>query len=49
VILSPHSAFYSVAAERELREKAARNVVSWVRTGRPNYVVVPGTRRLAPA
>ena len=49
VILSPHSAFYSVAAERELRTKAARNVVTWTRTGRPDYVVVPGTRRLAGA
>jgi D-3-phosphoglycerate dehydrogenase len=49
VILAPHSAFYSVAAERELRTKAARNVVSWGRTGRPDYVVVAGTRRLAGA
>ena len=47
VILSPHAAFYSVAAERELRQKAARNIVTWARTGRPDYVVSVGTRRLA--
>ena len=34
----------SVQAERELRVKAARNVVTWVRTGRPDYPVVVGTR-----
>ena len=47
VILSPHAAFFSVAGERELRQKAARNVVTWTRTGRPDYVVSTGTRRLA--
>ncbi len=46
VILSPHAAFFSVAAERELRQKAARNVVTWAQTGRPDYVVSTGTRRL---
>jgi len=45
VILSPHSAFYSVEAEQELRRKAARNVVTFLRTGRPDYVVVAGTRK----
>ena len=44
VILSPHAAFYSVEAERELREKAARNIVTWLKTGRPDYVVTAGTR-----
>lgn len=44
VILTPHSAFYSVEAERELREKAARNIVTWLKTGRPDYVVSAGTR-----
>lgn len=44
IILSPHAAFYSVEAERELREKAARNIVTWIRTGRPDYVVTAGTR-----
>jgi D-3-phosphoglycerate dehydrogenase len=42
VLLTPHSAFYSVEAERELRRKAARNLVDWARTGRPTYVVVEG-------
>jgi D-3-phosphoglycerate dehydrogenase len=44
VILTPHAAFYSVEAERELRRKAARNIVTWYRTGRPDYPVVHGTR-----
>jgi D-3-phosphoglycerate dehydrogenase len=44
VILTPHAAFFSVEAERELRRKAAQNVVTWLRTGRPDYVVVAGTR-----
>jgi hypothetical protein len=45
VILTPHAAFYSVQAEIELRRKAAQNIVSWLKTGRPEYVVVAGTRR----
>jgi phosphoglycerate dehydrogenase-like enzyme len=45
VILSPHAAFFSVEAERELRRKAAQNIVTWLKTGRPDYVVVAGTRR----
>jgi len=44
VILTPHAAFYSVEAERELRRKAAQNLVTWSRTGRPDYPVVHGTR-----
>ena len=44
VILSPHAAFFSVEAERELRRKAAQNVVTWLATGRPDYVVTAGTR-----
>ena len=45
VLLSPHAAFYSVESERDLRSKAARNIVTWMKTGRPDYVVVRGTRR----
>ncbi len=45
VILTPHSAFYSVEAERELRRKAAQNIITWLATGRPEYVVVRGTRK----
>jgi D-3-phosphoglycerate dehydrogenase len=45
VILSPHAAFYSVESERELRRKAAQNIVTWFKTGRPDYVVVAGTRK----
>ncbi len=52
VLLSPHAAFYSVEGEKELRLKAAQNVIDWARTGRPTYVVVegsPAARRLPPA
>jgi D-3-phosphoglycerate dehydrogenase len=45
VILTPHAAFFSVEAERELRRKAAQNVVTWLATGRPDYVVTVGTRK----
>lgn len=45
VILTPHSAFYSVEAEIELRRKAAQNLATWFSTGRPDYVVSAGTRR----
>ena len=45
VILTPHAAFFSVQAEVELRRKAAQNIVTWLKTGRPDYVVVEGTRR----
>jgi D-3-phosphoglycerate dehydrogenase len=41
-LLTPHVAWYSAEAEVELRRKAARNVVSWAETGRPDYVVVEG-------
>jgi len=42
VLVTPHAAFYSVEAERELRRKAAQNLVDWARTGRPSYVVSEG-------
>jgi phosphoglycerate dehydrogenase-like enzyme len=44
VIFSPHSAFYSAESEVELRRKAAMNIVSWLRTGRPDYPVCVGVR-----
>lgn len=47
VILTPHAAFFSVAAEQELRRKAAQNLVTWSLTGRPDYVVTAGTRKPA--
>ncbi len=43
VLLSPHAAFYSQQGERELRRKAAQNLIDWARTGRPTYVVVEGS------
>lgn len=45
VLLSPHAAFFSLDAERELRRKAAQNLATWLATGRPDYVVTPGTRK----
>ncbi|MBM4314780.1 MAG: C-terminal binding protein [Deltaproteobacteria bacterium] len=45
VILSPHAAFYSAEAEIELRRKAVMNIVDWMKTGRPSYPVVRGTRK----
>ena len=45
VVLTPHAAFYSVESEKELRRKAAQNLVSWLARGRPEYVVVEGTRK----
>ena len=44
VILTPHAAFFSVESEKELRRKAAQNIVSWLATGKPEYVVTRGTR-----
>jgi phosphoglycerate dehydrogenase-like enzyme len=42
VLLSPHAAFYSDVAEKELRRKAAQNLIDWDQQGRPTYVVVDG-------
>lgn len=44
VVLTPHSAFYSVEGEQELRRKAAQNLATWLAKGRPEYVVSAGTR-----
>ncbi len=44
VILTPHVAYFSAQSEIELRRKAAQNIVTWARTGRPDYVVVTGAR-----
>ncbi|MDB5823187.1 MAG: 3-phosphoglycerate dehydrogenase [Herminiimonas sp.] len=40
IVLSPHAAFYSTVAEKELRRKAAQNLIDWEQRGRPTYVVV---------
>jgi phosphoglycerate dehydrogenase-like enzyme len=44
MLVSPHAAFYSIEGERELRTKAALNIVDWAKSGRPKYVVVEGRR-----
>jgi phosphoglycerate dehydrogenase-like enzyme len=43
-ILTPHAAFYSIEAEKELRRKAAQNIITWLATGKPEYVVTRGKR-----
>ena len=43
LLLTPHAAFYSTEGERELRTKAAMNLVEWARTGKPTYVVSVGS------
>jgi phosphoglycerate dehydrogenase-like enzyme len=43
-ILTPHAAFYSLEAEKELRRKAAQNIITWLATGKPEYVVSRGTK-----
>ena len=45
VLLSPHAAFYSNEGVKELRTKAAQNLIDWALTGRPTYVVVEGSPR----
>ncbi len=42
VLLTPHAAFYSTAADDERRRKAAQNLIDWAQKGRPTYVVVEG-------
>jgi phosphoglycerate dehydrogenase-like enzyme len=42
IVLSPHAAFYSVVAGKELRRKAAQNLIDWSLHGRPTYAVVAG-------
>jgi len=42
LLLTPHAAFYSTEGERELRTKAAMNLVEWARTGKTAYVVSEG-------
>jgi D-3-phosphoglycerate dehydrogenase len=38
-LITPHAAFYSEQAIRELRRKAVQNIISWAREGRPDYYV----------
>ena len=44
VLLTPHAAFYSVESERELRRKAAQNLIDWANHKRPRYVVAEGSK-----
>ncbi len=44
VLLSPHAAFYSLESDEEARRRAVINIVRFFETGRPEHVVVEGTR-----
>ena len=44
VVLSPHAAFYSLEADTELRRRSVTNVIAFLETGRPENVVVEGSR-----
>ena len=35
----------SQQSEKELRRKAAQNIITWFATGRPDYVVARGSRK----
>jgi D-3-phosphoglycerate dehydrogenase / 2-oxoglutarate reductase len=48
VIATPHAAWYSQEAEEEVRRRAALNVATWARTGKPDHAVVTGTRTASP-
>ena len=43
-ILTPHAAFLSKEAEIELRRKAAQNIITFAKTGKPDYIVIQGVR-----
>lgn len=45
ILCSPHAAFYSTAAEHEMRRKSVENIIQWAQTGRPIYSVVEGRPR----
>ena len=45
VLITPHAAFYTAEAQTEMRTKAAQNIVSWVKNGRPDYPVVQGSKK----
>ncbi len=44
VMVTPHAAYYSVEADEEGRGRAVRNIIDYVRCGRPNDFVVAGTK-----
>jgi D-3-phosphoglycerate dehydrogenase len=42
MIVTPHSAFYSIESEEEGRCKAVMNLLAWAECGRPTYPVLEG-------
>ena len=44
VMVSPHAAFYSVQSDEEARTRSIMNIIDYARVGRPNDVVVSGTK-----
>ncbi len=44
VLLSPHAAFFSLESDEESRRRSITNIISLLKTGRPENVVLEGTR-----
>ena len=44
VCVSPHAAFFSVESDEEARRRSIGNIINFARTGRPDHVVVAGSR-----
>jgi len=44
VCVSPHAAFFSVESDEEARRRSVENIISYARTGRPDHVVIAGSR-----
>ena len=44
VCVSPHAAFFSVESDEEARRRSIGNIVNFAQTGRPDHVVVAGSR-----
>ena len=42
--INPHAAFYSLDSDEELRRRSVTNVTTFLETGRPENVVVEGSR-----
>jgi len=42
ILVTPHSAFYSIESEEETRRKSVMNILAWAEQGRPTYPVLEG-------
>ena len=43
-LVSPHSAYYSIEADLEGRSRAIKNIIDFHKNGRPNHIIVEGSR-----